>query len=155
MQVNASRNVIFSARHERGCPAGKLPPHRGACQPLAVVTRCQSGNPQGQATYPQLLATRRCRFVVVVLEVNGRFGTELADFHSRMEASKVRAATPRLRAASHHWAAMLALRIGRTGAMARTEPSLADLRRPRADQLTAHLPIGRPQSTTQNLGFYG
>ena len=50
-----------------------------------------------QTTYPELLAARRCRLVVLALEVGGRFGAELADFLRRLAASKARAASGRRR----------------------------------------------------------
>ena len=67
-----------------------------------------------QATYPELLAARRCRMVVLAVEVGGRFGAEMADFLRRLAASKARAAPPWLRAAArqaagHLWTVMLAV----------------------------------------------
>ena len=73
-----------------------------------------AGRRKRQTTYPELLAARRCRLVVLAVEVGGRFGAELADFLRCLAASKARAAPVRLRAttrqaASHRWAGMLAV----------------------------------------------
>ena len=73
-----------------------------------------AGRRKRQATYPELLAARRCRLVVLAVEVGGRFGAELADFLRRLAASKARAAPAQLRqsarqAACHRWAGMLAV----------------------------------------------
>ena len=82
-----------SARARAGAVPGKAAPDAGQ-----------------RKRHPKLLAARRCRLVVLALEVGGRFGAELADFLRRMAASKARAAPPRLRAAarqatSHRWRA--------------------------------------------------
>ena len=67
-----------------------------------------AGRRKRQTTYPALLAARRCRLVVLVVEVGGRFGAELADFLRRPR----RLAQPRCdsgrrrQAASHRWAGM-------------------------------------------------
>ena len=73
-----------------------------------------AGRRKRQATYPELLAARRCRLVVLAVEVGGRSGAELADFLRRLAASKARAAPAQLRqsarqAACHRWAGMLAV----------------------------------------------
>ena len=104
-----------------------------------------AGRRKRQVTYPELLVARRCRLVVLAVEVGGRFGAELADFLRRLAASKARAAPPRLRAAarqaaSHRWAGMLAVAAQRALAWSLlelplvgadecdgTEPPLADV----------------------------
>ena len=118
-----------------------------------------AGRRKCQTTSPELLAARRCRLVVLALEVGGRFGAELADFLRRMAASKARAAPPRLRAAarqatSQRWAGMLAVAAQRALAWCilelpldmadecdGTEPPLADML---ADaRHTFHVPASR------------
>ena len=68
------------------------------------------GTPE-QTTYPELLAARRCRLVVLAVEVGGRFGTEMVDFLRRLAVSKARAAPPCAAVASgcHRWTGMLAV----------------------------------------------
>ena len=118
-----------------------------------------AGRRKRQTTYPELLAARRCRLVMLALEVGVRFVAELADFLRRMAASKARAAPPRLRAAarqatSHRWAGMLAVAAQRALAWSilelpldmadecdGTEPPLADVLA--GARHTFHVPASR------------
>ena len=50
-----------------------------------------AGRRKRQTTYPELVAARRCRLVVLALEVGDRFGAEMADFF-RLAASSASSA---------------------------------------------------------------
>ena len=64
--------------------------------------------------YPELAAARRCKLVVVGVEVGGRFGSEAASFLPRRAAARAQGLPARLRAAAgqaslHRWRGMLTI----------------------------------------------
>ena len=82
-----------------------------------------------QTTYPELVAARRCRLVLLSLEV----GAEMADFLRRLAAAKARAAPAWLRAATrqaacHRWAGIIAVAAQRALAFSLLQlpPAMAD-----------------------------
>ena len=110
---------------------------RAGADRVSGKAAADAGRRKRQTTYPELLASRRCRLVVLAVEVGGRFGAELADFLRRLAASKARAAPARLRqtarqAACHRWAGMLAvslleLPLAMADECDGTEPPLAEV----------------------------
>ena len=70
-------------------------------------------------TYPELARGRRCRLVVLGLEVGGRWSPQAAEFVSLLARSRARAAPPAQRAACTaafvlRWSALLAFAAART-----------------------------------------
>ena len=63
-------------------------------------------------TYPELAVARRCKLVVLALEVGGRFGPEAVDFLRQLARARARESPARLRpavqrASLHRWTGML------------------------------------------------
>ncbi len=67
-----------------------------------------------EQTYPELLAARRCRLVVLGFEVGGRWSEEALDFVRRLARAKARSQPEWLRASAaqayaHRWSGVLAV----------------------------------------------
>ena len=75
------------------CVAGRVCTRGGPSRPGKAAA--DAGRRKHQTTYPELLASRRCRLIVLAVEVGGRFGAELADF-LRLAVSRARAAPVQL-----------------------------------------------------------
>ena len=65
-------------------------------------------------TYPELAVARRCKLVVIALEVGGRFGPEAVAFLRQLARARARESPARLRpavqrASLHRWTGMLAV----------------------------------------------
>ena len=70
------------------------------------------GRPVLGATRPELLASARCRLVVIGVEVGGRWGSEAASFLRLLARARARAAPEALRPALrsayvHRWSSLL------------------------------------------------
>ena len=88
-------------------------PHpRADVEPGRSVTAAARRKRHG--TYPELLRARRCRLVVIGLEMGGRFGTEAATFLRLLARHRVA-----------RWAALLAFAAQRTFASSLLELTLA------------------------------
>ena len=92
-----------------------------------------AANRKGRAVYPELLAARRCKLVVLGIEVGGRIGREALGFVRQLANAKARGVPARLRAAAqqaniHGWRGMLAVAAQRAFAMSLLElpPATAD-----------------------------
>ena len=67
-----------------------------------------------EAKYPELLRTRRCRLVVTVMKVGGRWSEEAWSFLTLLARAKAATVTPALQRSTEYtylkrWAAMLAV----------------------------------------------
>ena len=88
-------------------------PHpRADVEPGRSVTAAARRKRHG--TYPELLRARRCRLVVIALEVGGRFGTEAATFLRLLARHRAATIPAHLRPAAQtawvaRWAALLAV----------------------------------------------
>ena len=97
-----------------------------------------------EATYPELIGSRRCRLVVLGLEVGGRWSEEALTFVRLLARTRARSAPQRLRASAraahlHRWTGLAAVAAQRacaatllelpphTLAVDGDEPHLADL----------------------------
>ena len=83
-----------------------------------------------QETYPEILAARRCKLVVVGLEVGGRLTAETVTFLRLLADARARAAPTRLRSATrqasvHRWTGLLAVAAQRAYASSLLELPLA------------------------------
>ena len=114
---------------------------------------------KGRDTYPELAAARRCKLVVLGVEVGGRFGVEAAAFLRKLAAARAREVPARLRSAArqaslHRWTGMLAIAAQRAfahsllelpptsvDASSGTEPLLGDL--PAEARGTQYVPNSR------------
>ena len=72
-----------------------------------------AANRKRRETYPELAVARRCKLVVVGIEVGGRFGAEAAAFLRKLAVARAREVPARLRSATrqaslHRWMGMLA-----------------------------------------------
>ena len=103
-------------------PVGRDGAARAGADRVSGKAAADAARRKRQTTYPELLAARRCRLVVLAVEVGERFGAEMADFLRRLAASKARTAPPWLRAparqaAGHRWTGMLAVAAQRALAL--------------------------------------
>ena len=94
---------------------------------LALQT---AANRKRRAVYPELVAARRCKPVVLGIEGGGRIGQEALGFVRQLANAKARGVPARLRAAArqvhiHRWTGMLAVAAQRAFAMSLLELSLA------------------------------
>lgn len=81
-------------------------------------------------TYPELAVARRCKLVVIALEVGGRFGPEAVAFLRQLARARARESPARLRpavqrASLHRWTGMLAVAAQRALAYSLLELPLA------------------------------
>ena len=105
---------------------GRRPSNRGhrqratnvGGQPTSVSPLTRTGEPRSRGgtyaaaalhdarrskerTYPELLNNRRCRLVVVGIEVGGRWSNEASNFICMLAKARARSSPPSLQAASH------------------------------------------------------
>ena len=83
-----------------------------------------------RVTYPELANARRCKLVVVGLEVGGRFGAEAIGFLRGLAKAKAREAPAQLRAAAqrahfHRWTGLIAVAAQRALACSLLELPIA------------------------------
>ena len=106
----------------------------GAPRPGADRTAGSSvaaaANRKRRETYPELAVARRCKLVVVGIEVGGRFGAEAAAFLRKLAVARAREVPARLRSATrqaslHQWMGMLATAAQRALAHSLLELPLA------------------------------
>ena len=88
-------------------PLGR--PVLGATRPDPALLEARR---RKEATYPELLASARCRLVVIGVEVGGRWGSEAASFLRLLARARARAAPEALRPALrsayvHRWSGLL------------------------------------------------
>ena len=88
--------------------AGEARSRRDPARPVALL----EARRRKEATYPELLASARCRLVVIGVEVGGRWGSEAASFLRLLARARARAAPealhPALRSAYvHRWSGLL------------------------------------------------
>ena len=111
------------------------PLHRsGAPRPRAAAeagVALRAARQRKESTYPKLLAARRCRLVVLALEVGGRWSPEAARFVRLLARAKARSAPAPLRAAVRQawgprWASLLAFAAQRALAASLLELPLGD-----------------------------
>ena len=100
-------------------------PHpRADVEPGRSVTAAARRKRHG--TYPELLRARRCRLIVIGLEVGGRFGTEAATFLRLLARHRARHRAAAAQAAwVARWAALLAVAAQRAFASSLRELPLA------------------------------
>ena len=84
--------------------------HNAASTPGDAITR--AADRKRRVVYPEFQGNRRCRLIVVGLEVGGRFGVETADFLRSLAQTHARGAPPMLQQAAigaylRRWAALL------------------------------------------------
>ncbi len=84
-----------------------------------------------EQTYPELLAARRCRLVVLAFEVGGRWSDDSLDFVRRLARATARSQPDRLRASAaqayvHRWSGILAVAAQRAFAASLLELPLAN-----------------------------
>ena len=80
--------------------------------------------------YPELVAARRCKLVILGVDVGGRIRQEALGFVRQLATAKARGVPARLRAAAqqaniHKWTGMLAVAAQRAFAMSLLELPLA------------------------------
>ena len=75
--------------------AGEARSRRDPARPVALL----EARRRKEATYPELLASARCRLVVMGVEVGGRWGSEAASFLRLLARARARAAPEALRPA--------------------------------------------------------
>ena len=88
--------------------AGEARSRRDPARPVALL----EARRRKEATYPELLASARCRLVVIGVEVGGRWGSEAASFLRLLARARARAAPEALRPALrsayvHRWSGLL------------------------------------------------
>ena len=89
-----------------------------------------AANRKWRETYPEMAVARRCKLVVVGIEVGGRFGAEAAAFLRKLAVARAREVPARLRSATrqaslHRWMGMLATAAQRALAHSLLELPLA------------------------------
>ena len=113
------------------CPVRRdgQPRRHGDSRPgVALETAART---KRELTYPELLAARRCRLVVLGFEVGGRWSDESLDFVRRLARAKARSQPDWLRASAaqayaHRWSGMLAVAAQRAFAASLLELPLAN-----------------------------
>ena len=95
-------------------PVGRdgFPRVRGDVLPGRAIE--EATNKKRHDTYRELLAARRCRLVVLGVEVGGRWGDEAVDFLRRLARARVRALPPWLKVSAtqgfiHRWSGLAAV----------------------------------------------
>ena len=134
IKVLANGLPLWQGAQAAVSPVGRYGAARAGADRVPGKAAADAARRKRQATYPELLAARRYRLVVLAVEVGGRFGAEMADFLRRVAASKARTAPPWHRAAArqaagHRWTGMLAVAAQRALAL-----SLLELPLDRADE---------------------
>ena len=81
---------------------------RGAADRTPGTAAGEAAARKQRVTYPELANARRCKLVVIGLEVGGRFGAEAVGFLRGLAKAKAREAPAQLRAAArrahfHRW----------------------------------------------------
>ena len=107
--------------------AGDAQPHADR-DPGTVLE--QAAKRKRQRTYPELAVARRCKLVVLGVEVGGRFSREAVAFLRRLAKARARESPARLRpavqrASLHRWMGMLAVAAQRALAYSLLELPLA------------------------------
>ena len=107
--------------------AGDAQPHADRVAGTALE---QAAKRKRLRTYPELAVARRCKLVVLGLEVGGRFSREAAAFLRQLAKARARESPARLRSAVqraplHRWTGMLAVAAQRALAHSLLELPLA------------------------------
>jgi hypothetical protein len=107
----------------------------GTAQPGAADedgAQLQEARARKERTYPELLASRRCRLVVFGLEVGGRWSKEAFEFVRLLARAKARSAPRLLRGAAqqawqHRWTGLAAVAAQRAFAASLLELPLGGI----------------------------
>ena len=110
-------------------PREGLPQVGAATRDGAVAERARLDK---EAAYPELVASSRCKLVVVAVETGGRWSQEAVGFVEALAYARAREAVPLLRAAARlgwerRWSRMLSTACAKAFALSLVAPAGAQL----------------------------